>query len=359
MKILALEPYLGGSHARFLDQLAARPEFEVEVRSLPARGWKWRMRFAALHFADELRRQPPAPADVLLVSTFLDLPQLVGFLPAEIARLPRVIYWHENQFDYPVRVEAERDRHFAVTNLLSARCADLNLFNSRYNLESLRDAAPEILRAAPDMRLDSIAEALDERSRIFPFPLDLENEPPCRDPRPADGPPIVLWNHRREHDKNPERFFAALFALAGRGLDFRVALAGQRFRDEPPVFAEARRRLGERLVHDGTIADRRDYLALLRRAEVAVSTTRHEFLGLAMLEATLQGARPLVPRRLVYPELYPERALYEEAELEDRLEALLRTRPGPDEELIAAFEGLSWARLGPELARILAELPGR
>ena len=39
-----------------------------------------------------------------------------------------------------------------------------------------------------------------------------------------------------------------------------------------------------------------------------------EFFGIAVMEAAYCGARPLLPRRLAYPELYPPACLYERDE---------------------------------------------
>ena len=44
LRILALEPYYGGSHRAFLDGLAARSRHAWTVLSMPARKWKWRIR---------------------------------------------------------------------------------------------------------------------------------------------------------------------------------------------------------------------------------------------------------------------------------------------------------------------------
>jgi hypothetical protein len=52
-----------------------------------------------------------------------------------------------------------------------------------------------------------------------------------------------------------------------------------------------------------------------------VSTAIHEFYGIAVMEAAYCGCRPLLPRRLSYPELYDETFLYDD---EKELEATLR-----------------------------------
>ena len=41
-----------------------------------------------------------------------------------------------------------------------------------------------------------------------------------------------------------------------------------------------------------------------------VSTARHEFYGLAVREAIAAGCHPLLPRRVVYPELADGRAAF-------------------------------------------------
>lgn len=116
----------------------------------------------------------------------------------------------------------------------------------------------------------------------------------------------MVWNHRWEYDKDPATFFAALAEVTERGVGFRVILAGKSFQTIPEVFAEGRRMLGERLIHLGT-APADDYPRLLAGADVVVSTARHEFFGVAVVEAVAAGALPILPDRLSYPELVPDR----------------------------------------------------
>ena len=103
----------------------------------------------------------------------------------------------------------------------------------------------------------------------------------------------------------PERFFDLLDRLRDGGVQFEVAVAGENFRRIPAEFEEARRRLGDFIVHWGFVPDDRAYLDLLRRADLVVSTAIHEFFGISILEAIAAGAFPLLPQRLSYPELIP------------------------------------------------------
>jgi len=99
------------------------------------------------------------------------------------------------------------------------------------------------------------------------------------------------------------------------------------YRLAPAIFETARQRLAHRILHFGYAKDREEYSRWLREGDIVVSTASHEFFGLAVLEAVRAGCRPLLPRRLSYPELFPPEFLYDDEEFEARLEAAL-TRPG-------------------------------
>jgi len=164
--------------------------------------------------------------------------------------------------------------------------------------------------------------------------------------------PLILWNHRWEHDKNPGPFFEALYALDRPGLPWRLAVVGERYGKAPEVFDRARERLAHRIEQFDYLESRQEYADLLCRATVVVSTALQENFGISVVEAIVAGAVPLLPNRLSYPELIPpeqrELFLYEsDAELSGRLEALLRpgaALSGPLETLRRRLRNLCWPR---------------
>jgi glycosyltransferase involved in cell wall biosynthesis len=175
------------------------------------------------------------------------------------------------------------------------------------------------------------------------LPVGVDVEALASEDRPAEdgGPPLVLWNHRWDHDKAPEVFFRALRRLDHDGVEFRLALAGANVRSDPREFAEAEQRFVDRLVHVGHL-DRERYLMLLVRSSVVASTAVHEFFGIAMVEAMAAGLVPLLPRALSYPELVP--AEFHEAVLYDSYGDLVRRLREVLVDLTAARQGIDGLR---------------
>lgn len=314
MRVLYIEPFEGGSHAYFGRQLrAALPEFAFTCVTLPARHWKWRMRGAAVWAAQQPELERASERyDLVFASSYLALGDLLGLRP-DLADLPRVVYFHENQLAFPMRPEfsGERDLHYGFSQLVAAGSASACWFNSHHNLESFYAAAEQLLARMPDARPRGWVGQLRARSRVMPLLLDLPDSAPDidADRRTGQRGPTILWNHRWEHDKDPTSFFEAIEALCDTGLAFHLAVCGQRFSTWPAVFDEARSRIERHEAATveawGQIEARADYQALLARTSVVVSSAVHEFFGISVLEAVHAGAQPLVPDALAYPELYP------------------------------------------------------
>lgn len=305
MHLLALEPYFAGSHRAFLEGWRARSRHRFTLLTLPGHHWKWRMRHAAVTFADEIRARLAAGEtwDALWASSMLDLATLVGLAPRGLARLPRVVYFHENQAAYPVRHADCRDVHFSLIQMNAALAADAVWFNSRFCRDSFTAELARLLAKMPDHRLPGAPGRIDAVSAVHHPGIDpLPPRAAARQP----GPLRLVWAARWEHDKGPDDLLAALDRLDQAGTDFRLSLLGEQFRDSPPAFAEIQRRFADRLDHVGYLPRRSDYLAALQQADVFISTARHEFFGLSAAEAAHAGCFPLLPRRLAYPELFSD-----------------------------------------------------
>jgi len=344
-RLLVLEPYHGGSHRAVLDCLLPALGWECDLLTLPPRKWKWRMRGAAITFADEARRldaewraaftdgEPGRDGagsrwDAALASTFLNLAEFKGLAADAVAGVPVAVYFHENQLVYPNRHTADWDLQFPLTNVTSALAADECWFNTAWNRDTFLEGIDPFIRQFPDHRPKGLSARIAARSRVLAPPFD---------PTPFDaavpergGTCRIVWPHRWEHDKEPEAFIAAMQALADEGLEFEVAIAGQEFIETKGELGLAAAGLGDRLVHIGEPDGRDAYARLLASSDVAVSTASNEFFGLAMIEAAYCGCFPLVPDRLAYPELYPPEMRYGSQEaLVARLRSLIAERPAP------------------------------
>ena len=370
LRVLALEPYFGGSHRAFLDGWIARSRHEWTLLTLPDRKWKWRMRHAAITFAKDVATRVGNGErwDVIFCSDMLDLAGFLGLAPVSVRALPAVAYFHENQLVYPVQVEREWDYHFAFSNITTALAAEAAWFNSQFHSDVCLDAMPRFLQRMPDYRPLHVVEEIRAKAEVRP--PGFQAVP--RRPKQHDAPPRILWCARWEHDKDPDTFFDALYRIADAGRAFRLSvIGGGGSRDELPVFEEARTRLADRIDHWGYQAGREEYESVLAAANIVVSTALHEFFGLAVAEAVSAGAYPLVPQRLAYPEVLAgtdaagkDSFFYEgEAQaLAARLIELIDRHgrgelwQGDPDRALRAVSRFTWERLVPEYDDALAAI---
>ena len=342
MKILFLEPFFGGSHRDFALGFKAHSRHEVTLLTLPARFWKWRMRGAALYFARQI--DALHDYDAIFAGSMIDLSDFKalagGFVP------PVLLYFHENQLSYPLAPGEKRDLHLGFTNIISILCADRAVFNSRFHMAAFNEEAKQLLKRMPDAVPKGIMAEIKAKSSVI--------YPGCRfDPEGAvrrgdpDGDPLIIWNHRWEHDKNPEGFFDVVGRLYDRNIPFSLAVLGERFDKAPAVFEEAREKFKDRIVVFGYAESREAYLNWLKKGRVVVSCANQENFGISVVEAVRYGCLPLLPDRLSYPEVMPslchEEVLYQSPE--DCAQKLKKMLTDPD-----AFQGLS-ERLFREMAQ--------
>ncbi len=348
LHFLFLEPYFGGSHRAFVLGLQKYLDFSWTIISLPARKWKMRMQLAAPWMAEQVIALVRAgnQYDGILCSTFLDVAVFRALLLRAGIDLPLALYFHENQFSYPGQVPDPGLHQFTAINFTSALTADRIAFNSEYNRKTFFAGVHQYLKRATDTRMGHLEQEIEAKSCIL-FPgLDFSFIDGAVRQRREHRMPVIVWNHRWEHDKGPEDFFSVLFRLAERGIDFRLIVLGQRFRNSPSIFTLARENLSRRLIHFGYVEDRNEYGRLLVQGDLVVSTALHEFFGMAVLEAVRAGNYPLVPDRLAYREIFPRQYRYSPVGLHAVLRYLLQKTPRLDRSEIDALTGrFAWPAL--------------
>ena len=172
-RVLFLEPFYGGSHRAFADGLVAHSSHRIELHTLPARFWKWRMRGAALHFARRIAR--PERYAVLLVSDLMSAADLKALWGERCP--PIVLYLHENQLSYPLPPGGQVDLQFGFTDVTSALAASAMVFNSHFHRDSFFAALPRFLRQMPDYVPRWVPAALEAKAQVL--------YPGCRLPPPA------------------------------------------------------------------------------------------------------------------------------------------------------------------------------
>jgi glycosyltransferase involved in cell wall biosynthesis len=364
MQVLLLSAYDAHSHRRWREGfVAAFPAWEWTLLTLPPRNFAWRIRGNSLSWAFGERALLERRYDLLVTTSMTDLSTLRGLVPA-LVRLPTLVYCHENQFAYPaVRQQPVRVESMMV-NLYTLLAADQVLFNSGWNRDSCLDGIQGLLAKMPDAVPPGVVAHIAAKSRVLPVPLEAdwftaEAGTVCNQPL------TIVWNHRWEYDKGPERLFAALGQLHQAGMDFRVHVIGQQFRRQPAEFAAMQTRFGGYIGSWGMVQEMADYRRLLQQSDIVLSTALHEFQGLAVQEAVASGCIPLVPDRLSYPEFFtapyrypsylddPER---EGAAIADRLLQWCRSGDGGGLPPVPDLSELSWARQKPAYAEELGSL---
>ncbi len=357
MRIALLESYYGGSHKAWADGYKRFSRHDIDLITLPAQFWKWRMQGAAITFARLLDSKP----ELILVSSMMDLSIFRALTRDRLPDVPIAMYFHENQLSYPQSRRQNHGWRYGFINFVSALCADANYFNSQFHLDDFLTKLPRMLKHFADYNeLQTIAE-IRAKSSVLPLGIDLRRFDDHRDEAAATAPPIILWNHRWEHDKDPATFIQSMIQLADEGYEFKLAITGERFGEMPPAFSQAQSRLGDRIIQLGYIDSFAEYARLLWRADYVVSTARQEFFGVSVCEAIYCGCLPVLPDRLNYPHLLP--AAFQSACLyqRDRLTAQLRRHLDRQDKLdtselrekIARFD---WTMLAPKYDEELQDL---
>ncbi|MFO7883724.1 MAG: DUF3524 domain-containing protein [Desulfobacteraceae bacterium] len=364
MKFLFLESFFGGSHKDFALGLKKHSIHGIDLVTLPARFWKWRMQAAALYFHETCRNLQAY--DGIIASDMMNLSDFLALTGP--AAPPVLIYFHENQFTYPLCDQKKSNQKKANTqlgmiNITTALCADMLIFNSRFHQKGFIKAVDHFIGTRPDSRPAWVSRAITEKSEVI-YPGCRFDEENRFNPALKISPPLIVWNHRWEYDKQPEVFFRALKEIKKKNIPFSLAVLGEHGPDISALFKKAEAFFEQEIVRFGYVESRQAYLNWLKKGSAAVSTAIQENFGISMVEAVRMGCFPLVPDRLSYPEIMPENykkaVIYRDFEdLVSKLGAFLTDHVSytPLQDEMAAFMGkYAWEHLIPKYDAALTRL---
>ncbi|MFP4231976.1 MAG: DUF3524 domain-containing protein [Spirochaetaceae bacterium] len=382
-RVLFLESFFGGSHRAVAEGLARHSQHSIDLYTLPAENWRWRIRTGALRFTERLAAEqgkssplynPDARPvsldnyDVILATDIISISDLRALTNGA----PILLYMHESQITYPLPQGQTLDADTLFLDIRNALLADRLTFNSVFHrnrfFEEVRSAYSRAPEDESDMLSERLISTLEARSAVLYPGCELGGLVPSKRTNEEASSehtrvPLIIWNHRWQFDKNPAPFFRTLERLSLEGWAFRVALLGESSQVHPREFEAAQRSLAHHIVHAGYIEDRAAYERVLASGDVVVSTSIQENFGISIVEATAAGCLPLLPARLSYPEIIPaeyhELCLYESnLHLTRRLRTLLRDGVPRPPGLIQAMRRFDWQALIAAYDREINEAAG-
>lgn len=321
MRILLLSAYHAASHQQWCEGLITHfSQHDWTLLSLPPRYFNWRIRGNSFTWAFTEQDTLSKPYDLLIATSMVDLSSLRGMAPS-LTQIPTLVYFHENQFFYPISKQKQNidqkninnsQVEAQLTSLYSALCADQVLFNTAFNRDTFLQGVSQLIKKLPDGIPDNILELLEEKSDVLPVPISVSANKHVQQSKNINSDKFtIVWNHRWEYDKGPDRLLSAL-QLLDKHLPLHFHIVGQQFRQAPQEFDEIKSLLKDNkwLGKWSFIEDREEYLEILSDADAVLSTAIHDFQGIAVLEAAYLGCTPIVPNRLAYPELFGEEYCY-------------------------------------------------
>lgn len=137
-----------------------------------------------------------------------------------------------------------------------------------------------IVKLLPDYRPKYLKQTIEKKCQVLHYPIVYPDIKIC--PVVNDNILHVIWPHRWEFDKGPEDFFKILYRLKEENIPFRLSILGERFKDVPQVFHDAKLDFQSEIVNYGFIDNKDDYYKVLKSGNVVVSTAKHEFFGVAL-----------------------------------------------------------------------------
>lgn len=307
LNVQILDPFLGHSHQSFWDALKSNSIHSVEIYPFGDTNWKLA---SGLSGYVTVTQQP----DVFLCSDYFDIAVFKALNPSFLD-VPFICYFHENQFEYPVEANrekgSERDMHYGLINYRNVLVADHVVFNSQWNLKSFVDGVKNFRRRLPakfreNIDVRKLQKRLSAASIIYPLTHKIELlKSITAESNKKDGPLVVLWNHRWEYDKGTKELIELYHAVVEQDMNVQLVVCGKNHKNSSLGKMLQEISIAKVTVKDW-VDDEEAYFKLIKDSDVILSTSKHEFFGLSVLEGIFGGLVPLLPDALSYPELYAD-----------------------------------------------------
>ncbi|TDR23805.1 tRNA-queuosine alpha-mannosyltransferase domain-containing protein [Marinicella litoralis] len=320
-RILLLSAYDALSHRYWHQNLIKQfPQHDWHVLALKDRYFAWRMGANALNFKAQYDAQLSVEYDLLIATSMTDLSTLLGLYP-HLSKLPKHLYFHENQFAYPVNDNQQGLLEIQIRTIYAALAADQLTFNTNYNLATWQQGVAALCQKMPDGLPKDLLAQLSQKSSCLAVPIDDDCQPNNHLKLKSSDGLQVVWNHRWEHDKGPETLLELMRLCQDKKPNIQFHVLGQKFRKIPEAMKIIEQNHPQQCLNLGFIDSRTQYIQVLQTADVVLSTAFHDFQGIAMLEASACGCLAIAPNRLVYPEWYPATNLYPSTPSDPKAEA--------------------------------------
>lgn len=297
--ILILDSFFTGSHRYWGEQLKKRLPFNVQLLTLSGKHWKWRMEGGAYELAQKFKNLSQRPK-IIIATDMVNIPLFYAFANISKDEIPCILYFHENQFAYPInnldtQKTNKRDNHYSFINLTSALFSNHLVFNSEFNRTSFFDGSSELINQLPKNTINQNIKNL-ESCVIYP---GIEQVTSFNTNN--DSVPTLLWNHRWEHDKNPDLFIEGLEFLQRKSISFKLIILGKGT-EKKEVKSFFKKHFPNELIHCGFVETRKKYTDLISQATYIPVTSKHDFFGLSVAEAMSNGCFAILPNHQAYPE---------------------------------------------------------
>lgn len=300
LKVLALNPFHGGSHKAFLNSWVKHSSHDFTLLTLPGTQWRWRLHFAAVDFSRQVRDlfEKGQRWDAIFCTSMMNVAEFRGLTPF-LSDIPLTVYFHENQLSYPESSNVKFSLDSCMANIISAYTADAVWFNSQFHLEDFLKASNKLLSSKPGYPVEILKE-IEKKSSVQYQGIDDEFLKPAKE---FSNPVKLVWAARWEEDKNPGLLFLALKRLKEKGINFSLSVLGEEMGTRMECFEKAAKDFAGEICHFGFLSSREEYMKVLKGADIFISTAEHEFFGIAAVEAVAAGCIPVVPDHLAYPEV--------------------------------------------------------